>query len=73
MNSVMHIYRTTDQKEIQKETNQQGLENNYQMTKGPDLHHAQQSLTYAIAMSALTFVELCIRWVKLYLATVGCF
>ena len=77
MNSVMHIYHTIDQKENQKETNrqtnQQGQENGYQMTKGPNLHHAQQSLTHAIAMSVLTFVELCIRWVKLYLAPIGCF
>ena len=29
-------------------TNQQGLENGYQMTKGPDLHHAQQSLTHLV-------------------------
>jgi hypothetical protein len=43
------------------------------MTKGPDLHHAQQSLTHTIAMSALTSVELYIRWVKLCLAPVGCF
>ena len=54
-------------------TNQQGLENGYQMTKGPDLHHAQLSLIYAIAMSVLTFIELCIRRVKLCLAPVGCF
>ena len=54
-------------------TNQQGLENGYQMTKGLDLHHAQQSLTHAIAMSMLTFVELCIKQVKLYLAPVGGF
>ena len=27
------------------------------MPKGPDLHHAQQSLAHAIAMSMLTFVE----------------
>ena len=74
MNSVMHIYHTTDKKKKPVgKTNQQGLENGYQMTKGPDLHHAQQSLTHAIAMSALTFVELCIRWVKLCLAPVGCF
>ena len=43
------------------------------MTKGPDLHHAQQSLTHAIAMSVLTFVELCIRWVKLCLALLVAF
>ena len=38
MNSVMHIYHTTDQKESQKEpigkTNQQGLETIYEMTHG---------------------------------------
>ena len=42
-------------------TNQQQLENGYQMTKGPDLHHAQQSLTHIINMSTLTFVEPYIR------------
>ena len=27
-------------------SNQQGLETSYKMTKGPELHHAQQSLTH---------------------------
>ena len=76
MNSVMHVYHTTDQKENQKETSRQnqpiGARNGYQMTKGPDLHHAQQSLTHAIAMSELTFVELCIKWVQFCLSPVGC-
>ena len=72
MNSVMHIRKRTKKKLVGK-TNQQELENGYQMTKGPDLHHAQQSLTQVIAMSMLTFVELCIRWGKLCLAPIGCF
>ena len=52
MNFVMHVYHTTYQKEYQKKptgkTNQQGLETGYQLTKGPNLHHVQQSLTYLI-------------------------
>ena len=72
MFTILQIRKRTKKKPAGK-TNQQGQENGYQMTKGPDLHHAQQSLTHAITMSKLTFVELCIRWVKLCLALVGCF
>ena len=59
------MIRKRTKKKSASKTNQQGQENGYQMTKGPNLHHAQQSLTHAIAMSVLTFVELCIWWVKL--------
>ena len=52
MNYVIHVSYTIDQKENQKKlagkTNQQRLETGYQMTKGPDLHHAQQILTHLI-------------------------
>jgi hypothetical protein len=52
MNSIMHVYillirKRTRKKPIGK-TNQQGLETGYQMAKGLDLHHAQQSLTHLI-------------------------
>jgi hypothetical protein len=55
MNSVMQVYHTTNQKKTKKKpagkTNQQGPETGYQMTKVPDLHHAQQSLTHLIQSS----------------------
>jgi len=50
MFSILQIRKRTRKKPGGK-TNQQGLETGYQMTKGPDLHHAQQSLTHLIQNS----------------------
>jgi hypothetical protein len=45
-------YYRSDQRQLEKKSavksNQQGLETSYKMTKGPELHHAQQSLTHLI-------------------------
>jgi hypothetical protein len=40
MFTIIQIKNITRKKPAGK-TNQQGLETGYQMTKGPDLHHAQ--------------------------------
>ena len=65
MNSVMHFYHIIDQKSTKKKptgkTNQQGLETGYQLTKGPDLHHGQQSLAHLIQGSTKVNTDMQIR------------
>jgi hypothetical protein len=50
MFTILQIKKSTRKKPAGK-TNQQGLETSYQMIKGPDLHHAQHSLTHLIQSS----------------------
>ena len=44
MFSVLYIISKATRKKSIAKSNQQGLETSYKMTKGPRLHHAQQSL-----------------------------
>ena len=47
MFTILQIRKRTKKKPTAK-TYQHGLQTGHQMTKGPDLHHAQQSLTHLI-------------------------
>ena len=51
MFSILQIRSKTTRKKSIAKSNQQGLETSYKMTKGPELHHAQQSLTHLIQSS----------------------
>jgi hypothetical protein len=57
------IYRSekSTRKKLVGKTNQQGLETSYQLTKGPNLHHAQQSLTHLIQSSTKVNTDMQIR------------
>ena len=51
MFTILQIRKRTKKKPVGK-TNQQGLETGYQMTKGHDLHHAQQIVSARLAPGA---------------------
>ena len=55
--SILQIRKRTRKKSTGK-SNQQGLETSYQMSKGPELHHAQQSLTKLIQSSTKVNIDM---------------